>query len=330
MTAARVRWLLVLALAGAGCVSTSAGSGAPAKVWPEAPEEPRVRLERVFTTERDVRKGRTLLSLLAGREAAPLFGRPYGVAWVGEDLAVTDPAAGQLVVIGADGRVDRTPDGLLEGPMGIAACQGRIVVTEPAAGRVSVVSADLARRESLAEGLERPTGVACAGSDIFVLETARHAVWFRRADGRTGTFGRRGVANGEFNYPTAIVASGRVLLVGDTLNFRVQKLDAETGQNVGTFGRLGDAAGETPRIKGIGVDSNGRVWVTDALLDQVALYEQDGAYLMALGGNGTEPGSFAFPSGVAGHADGRVAVVDSLGRRVQIFRVLPAGGSDAR
>jgi hypothetical protein len=43
---------------------------------------------------------------------------------------------------------------------------------------------------------------------------------------------------------------------------------------------------------------------------------------MNLGGTGVEPGEFSFPSGIAAHPDGRVAVVDSLNRRVQVFRLL--------
>ena len=219
---------------------------------------------------------------------------------------------------------------MLESPMGVATCLGGFVVTEPAAGRVSSLAADLSTRETIAEGLSRPTGVACLGADLFVLDTGAHAIWFRRGDGRTGTWGGRGEGSGEFNFPAALAASDNLLFVGDTLNFRVQKIDARSGEGAGSFGRLGDAAGETPRIKGIGVDARGVVWVTDALLDQVALYERTGAYLMSVGAPGAGPGAFSFPAGVAGHPDGRVAVVDSLGRRVQVFRVLTVGGPDAR
>jgi hypothetical protein len=324
------RGLLAGVLVLTGCTSVGATVSIPELTWPAPPEAPRVRLERVMTTDRDTGRERSFLDAFAGGSATPLFERPYGVAWSGGDLAVTDPGAGRLVVIGADGRVRKTPERLLEAPVGVAACRSGFVVTEPAAGRVSAVSADLARRETIVEGLSRPTGVACLGFDLFVLETGSHSIWYRKGDGTTGRWGRRGVASGEFNYPAAIATSASLLFVGDTLNFRVQKLDAGSGAAAGSFGRLGDAAGETPRIKGIGIDARGVVWVTDALLDQVALYDREGAYLMTVGGAGTGPGSFSFPAGVAGHPDGRVAVVDSLGRRVQIFRILSAGGTDAR
>lgn len=325
-----VRSLVAAILSATGCTSSGTNGRAPDLVWPAPPETPRVRLERVVATDRDTGRDRSVLEALSGREAIPLFERPYGVAWSGGDLAVTDPGAGRLVVIAADGHVRRTPIGLLEGPMGVAACRGGFVVTEPGAGRVSRVPADLSRRETVTEGLARPTGVACLGADLYVLDTGSHAIWYRKGDGRSGTWGRRGEGSGEFNFPAALALSDGLLFVGDTLNFRVQKVDARSGAGAGSFGRLGDAAGETPRIKGIGADATGTLWVTDALLDQVALYDRAGAYLMSVGSPGAGPGAFSFPAGVAGHPDGRVAVVDSLGRRVQIFRVLAAGGSDAR
>lgn len=325
-----LRGILAGALLLTGCSSIGPNGSIPELTWPAPPEAPRVRLERVLTTDRDTGRERGFLDAFAGGSATPLFERPYGVAWSGGDLVVTDPGAGRLVVIGADGRVKKTPERLLGGPVGIAACRIGFVVTEPAAGRVSVVSPDLSKRETIAEGLSRPTGVACLGPDLFVLETGAHSIWYRKGDGTTGKWGRRGVGGGEFNYPAAIAAAGSLLFVGDTLNFRVQRIEAGSGEGAGSFGRLGDAAGETPRIKGIGFDARGVVWVTDALLDQVALYDGAGAYLMTIGGAGTGAGSFSFPAGVAGHPDGRVAVVDSLGRRVQVFRIVSAGGTDAR
>ena len=78
-----------------------------------------------------------------------------------------------------------------------------------------------------------------------------------------------------------------------------------------------------PRI----VDSEGRIWVTDGHLDRVSLYDEDGNLLISIGGTGSSPGEFSFPTGIAVHPDGRVAIVDSLNRRLQIFEPtgLPAG-----
>jgi sugar lactone lactonase YvrE len=120
----------------------------------------------------------------------------------------------------------------------------------------------------------------------------------------------------------SLVVAGDALWVGDVLNFRLQRLHAGSGRPLGVFGQLGDAGGEMPRIKGVAVDTTGYIWVSDAHLDQVALYNDDGDFLMNLGGRGESPGEFAFPAGIAAHPDGRVAVADSLNRRIQIFSLV--------
>ena len=196
------------------------------------------------------------------------------------------------------------------------------------------------------------------GERIFVVETGRHRVLvlepaneaapiveetadtgppvrfrpFERDNGPTvalpgyglQALGRRGDAVGEFNFPTLIALGDGALWVGDTMNHRVQAFALDTGQPKASFGRLGDAPGEMPHLKGMTLDNGGRLWMTDAHLEQIAIYDPTGTFLIALGGPGGAPGDFSLPAGLAAHADGRVAIVDSLNRRIQIFRLQEA------
>jgi len=84
-------------------------------VWPLA--EPRVRLVRIVALAASGRFG-----WLTGERAAPLFVRPYGIAWDRDELVVTDPGANHLVRIGADGKLDvSNAEGV--GPLvGVAVC----------------------------------------------------------------------------------------------------------------------------------------------------------------------------------------------------------------
>lgn len=287
--------------------------------WP--PGNPRVRLERVLRQENSTAGGR-LLNWIGGGNNPSLFERPYGVAWAGNDLLVTDPGARRVLLVEARGKVKASADGAFENPIGLAACASGFVVTDANRGTVTRVSSDLEQVEWVADGLDRPTGVACDGDRIFVVETGEHCLTVFEPDGSRTRIGGRGGGPGEFNYPTSVAFVDGRLLVGDTLNFRLQRLDATSGAFETTFGHLGDAAGEMPRIKGIAVDRAGHTWVSDAYLDTVSLYTSSGELLMSLGGTGAEPGRFSFPAGIASHPDGRVAVVDSLNQRVQIFRIL--------
>lgn len=284
--------------------------------WP--PGDERVRLERLVAARRS--------GSLLGAKQAPLFEAPYAVAWQGDDLLVTDTAAHRVSRIAADGRLSVSPDDVAELPMGIAVCAAGIVVTDAVGGRVALLGSDLKRRRFIAEGLDRPTGVACSGDTVWVVETGAHRLLAIEPAGRR-TFGARGGDEGHFNYPTSIAVSGETVFVGDTLNFRVQRLDALTGASLGAFGGLGDAAGDMPRLKGVAVDAFGNLWVADAHLDRVSLYAASGELLMSLGRTGSEPGEFSFPAGIATHHDGKVAVVDSLNRRVQVFRVVRREGT---
>lgn len=295
------------------------------------PGLPRVRLEAVVQPPAGTqgRAGR-FLRRVAGLDGDELlFARPYGVAWDGDDLVVADPGAGRLVRVDPRGRVRLSSAADLESPIGVAVCAAGVVVSDSRRGRVVLLDRGLRQISVLAEGLARPTGVACSDERIFVAETGAHRLVVLSPPAAASALGRRGDGEGEFNFPTAIAAGDGSLWVGDTLNFRLQRLDAESGTFQDLFGRLGDAPGELPRLKGIAVDPAGRLWVSDAYLDQVAVFSAAGTFLMAIGGPGGDPGEFSFPAGVAVHPDGRVAVADSLNRRVQVIRLVELLAAEA-
>ena len=298
----------------------------------ESVQAPTVRVEKLIRTRRDLGRG-GLLRRITGRPDPEIFHRPYGVAWDGDDLLVTDPGSSRVVRIGIKGRISSSPQDAFESPMGVAVCGEGVVVTDSRRGRVELLDQRLRPVRRLAEDLDRPTGVACDPTHVFVVETGGHRVLVFPLDGGASeradaeqprSIGSRGAAPGEFNFPTAIAFADDSIWIGDTLNFRIQRFDVDGSTTVSAFGELGDAPGEMPRIKGIAVDERSNLWVSDAHLDLLSLYRPDGRFLMSLGGNGSRAGEFSFPAGLATHPDGRVAVADSFNRRIQILRVVPA------
>lgn len=309
---------MVSACAGHRTVEQSFPTG-----WSWPPDNPRVRLERAIDLDMGSRSTRgKMLKWLGDETAAPLFQRPYAVAWDDEDLLVTDPGAQRVARIGNDGEVVFSPDGALISPMGIAACAEGVLVTDSETGRVVRLDADLKPAGRLAEDLSRPTGIACQGETVFVAETGQHRILVLGPGGSRRVLGERGSEPGEFNFPTTLAVDGGDLLVGDTLNFRIQRLDAATGTPMTSFGALGDSPGEMPRIKGVAVDAGGQIWVSDGYLDRVSLYAPGGELLLSIGSRGAGPGEFSFPAGIAALPDGQVAVMDSFNRRLQVFRLL--------
>jgi len=318
-------WLLVAAgaLVGACTVihtTPSTREGAGIRAWP--PGKARIELVTVLGVRGDLR-GSGFLQWLRGGRKEPLFARPYGVAWDGDALLVADPGAARVLGIGPDGSLGRSADGLFVAPVAVVACAGGIVVSDPPAGGVALLDRDLRLTRWLAHDLQRPTGVACVGSRVYAVETGAHRLVELRDGAVVPVLGGRGDGPGQFNFPTGLTADGDTLWVGDTLNFRVVRVDPAGGRVLKTFGALGDSAGEMPRLKGLAVDQGGRLWISDALLDQIALYTREGEYLMSIGRHGSAPGELSFPAGLAAGPAGRVAVADSLNRRLQVFE--PAG-----
>lgn len=289
--------------------------------WPV--NDPRVQLDSVVSLNANLNgRAHKALYWLVGEETHQAFRRPYAIAWDGDDLILADPDEGRLARIQPNGKLTLSSTGVVAYPIGVAVCKEGIVVTDSRAGRVALLSPKMVLQRWLAEDLDRPTGVACNESAIVIAETGRHRLVVLGEDAEPRYVGRRGAGPGEFNYPTALAIDGASIWVGDTLNFRIQRLDLASGRPLSAFGHLGDAPGETPRVKGLAMDPEGHLWVSDAHLDRVSLYTRDGSLLLSLGGTGSGPGQFSFPAGLAARNDGTVAVVDSLNRRVELFSLL--------
>jgi len=320
--------LLIIFVATVGCASRQSVriEHRGGIYWPE--DDPKIELRAILDLQRSSDGGTPkVLRWLKGDGIAEagLFRRPYGVAWVGDDLLISDPDNSRVARITPRGEVTLSASGLFDTPIGVRSCQQGILVSDSRAGRVAILDDNLKLVDWLAEGLSRPTGIACTDQVVFVAETSAHRILVVSRDGTLRAVGGRGAGLGEFNFPTALEIVGEELLVVDTLNFRVQRMEMRTESFTGAFGELGDAPGELPRPKGIAGDSKGRIWVADGLLDQVAIYSVEGDFLFSIGSATSTPIEFSFPAGIASHPDGRVVAVDSLNQRLIIFISLDDG-----
>src|SRR5690606_27977803 len=108
----------------------------------------------------------------------------------------------------------------------------------------------------------------------------------------------------------AIDPSGSVY-VADYGNHRIQAFDAD-----GTYLFTAWGAGyRNPR--GITIDRNGNIVYADDALRKIYTLSPTGAYIRSYGTNGTGPGEFYVPSGVATAGDGDMYVTDTMNHRVQ-------------
>ena len=172
--------------------------------------------------------------------------------------------------------------------------------------------------------LSQPTGVAFSkiNNEVWVVETKKHRVAIFDMEGKfLRAIGARGMAPGEFNFPTYIwIDSSGIVYIVDSMNFRVQILDKE-GEFMSMFGKAGNVSGYFSRPKGIAVDSKGHIYVVDGLFHNVQIFDKEGNFLYYFGKQGREDGNFWMPSGI--HIDEKdfIYIADSYNFRIQVFKL---------
>jgi DNA-binding beta-propeller fold protein YncE len=88
------------------------------------------------------------------------------------------------------------------------------------------------------------------------------------------------------------------------------------------FGRSGSAPGKFGIIRGVAIDDDGRIYVTDALKSAVLAFDADFRFLAEFGYRGNRPGNLLGPRDVV-FADGKLYVSQQARRGVAVFAVAP-------
>ncbi len=316
-------------------------------MWPPEPDEPRYQFAGQLTGEenfvRDDRAARGMRSFLAWvvglfEEDQPnVLQRPQSVIGDGAGrIFVTDVSRGAVFVFDepeGELRVWEFANGLrpFVGPVGIALDgQGGILVADAELGIVAHLDRDGNSLEPLGAGLlQRPTGVARdpATGEIYVADTHAHDIKVLSPAGELlRTLGQRGEAPGEFNFPTHITIVDGRLYITDTMNSRVQILPLAGGEPR-IVGERGLFYGNLVRPKGVAVDSENNLYIVESYYDNLLVFNEEGQFLMPIGGVGHGTGRFYLPSGVWVDAYDRVFVADTFNGRVTLFQYL--GGAKA-
>lgn len=166
--------------------------------------------------------------------------------------------------------------------------------------------------------LNEPRGLAVdGGGNLYVVDSKNHRVQKFGADGKpVTTWGHEGTGPGELKDPCGIaVGPDGVVYVADTWNHRVQKFNAN-GQFLLEWRPQSSFWG--PRGIAVAPD-NSAVYVTDTGNKRVVGFDTSGKELVAWGRDGSKPGEFIEPVGIAVDASGQVAVADTGNHRIQYF-----------
>ena len=299
----------------------------------------RPRFVREFSSARDVTRAHPVLDRTLDIVAGPaksgipvdVLETPYAVTTdSGHRIFVTDVSAKKVHVFDfAHSKYFVLQDGddHLRRPVGAAADrEGNIYVTDSGSGAISVYDSrgKFSRYLKPSRGsesyFEGPAGIAVdpATQHIYVCDSPRHMVIVLDKKGHVlEHFGRRGGGTraGEFRYPTQVVAALGELVVLDSGNRRLQILDVQ-----GHFQRE-IQLGYTDSRTGLAVDNNGGIYVSDAVINRVQVFGQEGRLLYAFGQMGTKAGEFDGPAGLWVDSGGCLYVVDAQNKRVQAFQI---------
>ena len=291
----------------------------------------RLVFERSFNSERELRGKRgfwtRLKDAVAGEPVYRSLVRPYGVAVDSRGrIIVTDPGAYGIHVFDFERQKYKflshnESDYPMISPQCVAVDrQDHVYVTDSEAGMIFVFQADgkfLRTIGSLRGGegiFKRPTGIVVDSERqrIYVSDTLRNKIFVLNLQGSVvQTIGQPGKGNGEFNFPTELQLDGPDLLVVDAMNFRIQVFDRS-----GEF-RFAVGSG-LYRPKGLGIDSEGHIYVADAFDQTVRVFDRD-SHLLYYFGKPAGIGDFELPGGLTIDRSDRIMVIDSAHRRVQVF-----------
>ncbi len=311
-------------------------------VFPAYPEEPKILY---VTTYRGglVKEEETgfssfidnvVLGENAGGPSASKIIKPYGVGLSNGKVYVADPPSNAVFVI--DEKTRKTKflgsgmSGRLSNPISIAFDANKTAYVSDTRLR-TIQGYDTKGRHVFTLGgrleFSHPTGIAIDKklNRLYVIDTKAHhfKVFDLKTKKRLFTVGKRGHGDGEFNYPTNIAIDRRNsnIVVCDTQNFRIQIFDKD-GNFIRRFGRVGDKPGMFARPKGVAVDTEGHIYVTDSAFNNIQIFSDKGELLLWFGSAGYGRTQFRLITGIYIDENDTMVIADAFSGRVQMFQYI--------
>jgi len=311
-----------------------AGKKLPDMVWPLPPDPPKVRFVKSFAGAGEF-KGLSVTDILLGAQpAGNSFVKPHGVHVDQHDrIFVTDTGGGLVIILdpttkktsmlGASGRTMFTK------PISVTSDKdGNAYITDTSKDMVFVFDGNgqFVTAFGRENEFKQPTGLAVDDKKgiLYVTDTHKHQIFV--LNNKTGeiirTIGKRGKADGEFNFPAYITLDKKGnLYVVDIMNGRVQVFDPE-GRFLRTWGRLGDGPGQFARPKAIAIDSEDNIYVVEEAFKNVNMLNDVGQVLKALVEYIDLSVHQILPAGIAIDSEDRIYVVDQWNARVNVYEFM--------
>ncbi len=258
-----------------------------------------------------------------------------------DSVFVSDPLARRIARFDASGILTNTWP-VPEGPIGVAVHpDGRLFVSLRDVPKVAVYDRAFSLLGYLGDdeplvSFVGPTDIDIAADTgrIYVVDAEGDRIYGFEGDGSLALIlGSRGIWPGEFIYPSAITVDEphNRIIIADHDKSRLQVFTT-AGVFLQQFGdRLKSIGiylleGWMPRPLGLTVDAEGLIYLTDALMGTVRVFDPNGTELGKVVEYGYEPGKLRIPCDLEVSNDGfRLYVVSSGSSRVEVYDLTGAG-----
>ena len=159
---------------------------------------------------------------------------------------------------------------------------------------------------------------------VYVAVTGYHCISVFDKNGSSiqtiGSSGSSSSANGRFSSPYGIAVKGDIMYVADQNNNRVQKLTT-SGKFISKLGTgtQGSGKGQLNSPRGIALDKNGRVFVSESGNARVSVFSADGTFSHHIRGVTSSKSTISSPWGLAFDNDGNLHVANYSLNLIKVF-----------
>jgi DNA-binding beta-propeller fold protein YncE len=299
-----------------GCAKDLVCSTKPT-FFPPPPNDPRIQWLTGITSSVDIgaKESQSSFSFfLSGREQPDIIrkiGKANGIVAHDNKLYIAETVHSRVTIIDpVNGTWEylkglSNPKGVLKAPANLAFDgDGNLYVADTE--RKEIVVYDKAGNYLNAFGKElekgsRIVGVGVYQDRLYALDLGTSLI--RILDRKTGeqikSIGYIDKPNQSLRLPGYFTFDNNgAIYVTNTGNNKVMKYDID-GNFLGSFGGIGDRAGNFVRPRGINVDDAGRIFVVDGGFNTVSIFDDKFRLLTFFGWPGLETGSLNLPSGIA-------------------------------
>lgn len=194
---------------------------------------------------------------------------PIGIAFMENELWLSDGDHNRLVQIDNTGRVLKTIDSM-ERPMHISTSKTTLYVPEYGKDSIAIFTNNERSLLQLKDSLDAPAAVSVFENEYAIADFYNNRILYSNNETEWMTFGKEGKADGEFYYPTDVQITEGSIWVADAYNNRIQMFDKK-----GTFMKTIGTEQKMNAATGLYISEN-ELFVTDFENSRVLVFDLEG------------------------------------------------------